>query len=324
MAYRACGKATTRAAAALPRRKSDAGGPAFRWPEDEAPETPRPDVAGEDEKSPEDAVALVLFDDGDDGDRVEAAPPDDDEAAAERPDEAASDGECLDDEEIFLDVDVRRADETGATDAEARGAEEAARDDHEAGDADAEERGAAGAAQDDREAGDAAAGRREDAASDRESLDDEDILLDVDARRADGAGAADAVARGAEDAARDDHDAGDAVAGRPGEARSRARGRSATQGEGRSRSGSRSKSRSRSRSRRPGRRAMHRAPYVVKAKGAVVRAGVALDSDKVVKLPAGTAVVVEAAEQLPDKKTRYLLVEPVVGWVSRGAVAKAR
>ena len=41
------------------------------------------------------------------------------------------------------------------------------------------------------------------------------------------------------------------------------------------------------------------------------------------RLPAGTAVVVEAAEQLPDKKTRYLLVEPVVGWVSRGAVAKA-
>ena len=59
-------------------------------------------------------------------------------------------------------------------------------------------------------------------------------------------------------------------------------------------------------------------------KGAVVRAGVALDSDKVVRLPAGTAVVVEAAEQLPDKKTRYLLVDPVVGWVSRGAVAKAR
>ena len=203
-----------------------------------------------------------------------------------------------------MDVDVRRANEAGATDAEARGAEEAAQDDHEAGDA--------------------VAGRREDAASDRESLDDEDILLDVDARRADGAGAADAVARGAEDAARDDHDAGDAVAARPGEARSRARGRSATQGEGRSRSGSRSKSRSRSRSRRPGRRAMHRAPYVVKAKGAVVRAGVALDSDKIVRLPAGTAVVVEVAEQLPDKKTRYLLVEPVVGWVSRGAVAKAR
>ena len=45
---------------------------------------------------------------------------------------------------------------------------------------------------------------------------------------------------------------------------------------------------------------------------------------QVVRLPAGTAVVVEAAEQLPDKKTRYLLVEPVVGWVSRGAVAKAR
>ena len=58
--------------------------------------------------------------------------------------------------------------------------------------------------------------------------------------------------------------------------------------------------------------------------GAVVRAGVALDSDKVVRLAAGTAVVVDFAEQLPDKKTRYLLVEPVVGWVSRGAVAKAR
>ena len=136
--------------------------------------------------------------------------------------------------------------------------------------------------------------------------------------------AAYAAVFGAATAARDDHDAGDAVAARPGEAGSPARGRSATQGEGRSRSRSRSKSRSRSRSRRPGRRAMHRAPYVVKAKGAVVRAGVALDSDKVVRLPAGTAVVVEAAEQLPDKKARYLLVEPVVGWVSRGAVAKVR
>ncbi|KAH8074368.1 hypothetical protein JL721_1925 [Aureococcus anophagefferens] len=101
-------------------------------PSDEAPETLRPDVAGEDEKSPEDAVALVLFDDGGDGDRVEAVRPDDDEAAAERPDDAASDGECLD-EEIFLDADVQRADEAGAADAEARGAEAAARDDHEAG-----------------------------------------------------------------------------------------------------------------------------------------------------------------------------------------------
>ena len=134
--------------------------------------------------------------------------------------------------------------------------------------------------------------------------------------------AAYAAVFGAATAARDDNDAGDAVAARPGEAGSRARGRSATRGEGRNRSGSRSKSRSRSR--RPGRGAMHRAPYVVKAKGAVVRAGVALDSDKIVRLPAGTAVVVEVAEQLPDKKTRYLLVEPVVGWVSRGAVAKAR
>ena len=59
-------------------------------------------------------------------------------------------------------------------------------------------------------------------------------------------------------------------------------------------------------------------------RGALVRAGVALDSDKVVRLAAGTAVVVDFAEQLPDKKTRYLLVEPVGGWVSRGAVAKAR
>ena len=67
---------------------------------------------------------------------------------------------------------------------------------------------------------------------------------------------------------------------------------------------------------------MHRAPFVVKAKGALVRASVALDSDKVVRLAAGTAVVVDFAEQLPDKKTRYLLVEPVVGWVSRGAVAR--
>ena len=212
LAYRACGKATTRAAAALPRRKRDASGPAFRWPEDEPPPA---DVAGEDEKSPEDAVALVLFDDGGDGDRVEAArPDDDDEAAAERPDDAAPGGEALDDEEVFLDVDARRADEAGP----------------------------------------------------------------------------------------------------------HARGRSATRGEGRSRSRSRSKSRSRSR--RPGRGAMHRAPFVVKAKGALVRAGVALDSDKVVRLAAGTAVVVDFAEQLPDKKTRYLLVEPVVGWVSRGAVAR--
>ena len=30
------------------------------------------------------------------------------------------------------------------------------------------------------------------------------------------------------------------------------------------------------------------------------------------------------AKQLPDKKTRYLIVKPVVGWVSRGAVAEAR
>ncbi|KAH8066911.1 hypothetical protein JL721_7902 [Aureococcus anophagefferens] len=92
--------------------------------------------------------------------------------------------------------------------------------------------------------------------------------------------AAYAAVFGAAAAARDDHDAGDAVAARPGEARSRAGGRSATQGEGRSRSGSRSKSRSRSRSRRPGRRVMHRAPYVVKAKGAVVRAGVASTATK--------------------------------------------
>ncbi|KAH8047272.1 hypothetical protein JL721_12207 [Aureococcus anophagefferens] len=212
LAYRACGKATTRAAAALPRRKRDASGPAFRWPEDEPPPA---DVAGEDEKSPEDAVALVLFDGGGDGDRVEAARPDDDEAAAERPDDAASDGEFLDDEEIFLDADVQRADEAGP----------------------------------------------------------------------------------------------------------RARGRSATRGEGRA-SRSRSRSKSRSRSRRPGRGAMHRALFVVKAKGAVVRAGVALDSDKVVRLAAGMVVVVDFAEQLPDKKTRYLAVEPVVGWVSRGAVAR--
>ncbi|KAH8065097.1 hypothetical protein JL722_2001 [Aureococcus anophagefferens] len=268
-AYHACGKATTRAAAALPRRKSDASGPAFRWPEDKAPP---PDVAGEDEKSPEDAVALVLFDGGGDGDRVEAARPDDDEAAAERPDDAASDGEFLDDEEVFLDADVQRADEAGAADAEERGAEAAARDDHEAGDA--EERGA-----------DAAA-------------------------RSDEAGAADAEERGADAAARSDEEA------------PRARGRSATRGEGRSRSRSRSKSRSRSR--RPGHGAMHRAPYVVKAKGAVVRDGVALDSDKVTRLAAGTEVVVTYAKQLPDKKTRYLIVKPVVGWVSRGAVAEAR
>ena len=69
---------------------------------------------------------------------------------------------------------------------------------------------------------------------------------------------------------------------------------------------------------------MHRAPYVVKAKGAVVREGVALDSDKVTRLAAGTEVVVTYAKQLPDKKTRYLIVKPVVGWVSRGAVAEAR
>ena len=62
------------------------------------------------------------------------------------------------------------------------------------------------------------------------------------------------------------------------------------------------------------------APHAPADAGAVARA---LDSDKVLRLPAGTAVVVEVAEQLPDKKTRYLLVEPVVGWVSRGAVAKA-
>ncbi|KAH8072169.1 hypothetical protein JL720_11211 [Aureococcus anophagefferens] len=182
-AYHACGKATARAAVALPRRKSDAGGPAFRWPEDEAPETPRPDVAGEDEKSPEDAVALVLFDDdGGDGDRVEAVRPDDDEAAAERPDDAASGGSP-------------------------------------------------------------------------ETLSD--YVFSVQAKPED------APVPSYSDAA-----------------------------------------------------------YAA-AKGAVV-AGGALDSDKVLSLPAGTAVVVEVAEQLPDKKTRYLLVEPVVGWVSRGAVAKAR
>ncbi|KAH8069136.1 hypothetical protein JL720_12043 [Aureococcus anophagefferens] len=207
-AYHACGKATTRAAAALPRRKSDASGPAFRWPEDKAPP---PDVAGEDEKSPEDAVALVLFDGGGDGDR--------------------------------------RADEAGAADAEERGPRRRA-DDHEAGDA--EERGADAAARSDEEA-------------------------------------------------------------------PRARGRSATRGEGRSRSRSRSKSRSRSR--RPGHGAMHRAPCVVKAKGAVVRDGVALDSDKVTRLAAGTEVVVTYAKQLPDKKTSPHQAR--VGWV-RGAVAEAR
>ncbi|KAH8046862.1 hypothetical protein JL720_16267 [Aureococcus anophagefferens] len=143
-----------------------------------------------------------------------------------------------------------RADEAGAADAEARGAEAAARDDHEAGDAAAE--------------------RREDAASDRESLD-EDILLDVDARRADGAGAADAEARGAEDAAVES--AGDAIEN-----------------------------------------ALPPPPQPETPR----------TTDKVLSLPAGTAVVVEVAEQLSDKKTRYLLVEPVVGWVSRGAVAKAR
>ncbi|KAH8075812.1 hypothetical protein JL720_10521 [Aureococcus anophagefferens] len=60
LAYRACGKATTRAAAALTRRKRDASGPAFRWPEDEPPRRTSPART----KSPEDAVALVLFDDG--------------------------------------------------------------------------------------------------------------------------------------------------------------------------------------------------------------------------------------------------------------------
>ncbi|KAH8054673.1 hypothetical protein JL722_8614 [Aureococcus anophagefferens] len=178
-----------------------------------------------------------------------------------------------------------RADEAGAADAEARGAEAAARDDHEAGDAAAE--------------------RREDAASDRESLD-EDILLDVDARRADGAGAADAEARGAEDAA----SAGDAIENalppppQPETLSDYAFSVQAKPEDAPVPSYS-------------------DAAYAA-AKGAVVRAGVALDSDKVVSLPAGTAVVVEVAEQLPDKKTRYLLVEPVVGWVSRGAVAKAR
>ncbi|KAH8065092.1 hypothetical protein JL722_1996 [Aureococcus anophagefferens] len=203
-AYHACGKATARAAVALPRRKSDAGGPAFRWPEDEAPETPRPDVAGEDEKSPEDAVALVLFDGGGDGDRVEAARPDDDEAAAERPGDAASDGEFLDDEEILLDVDVRRAD------ADARGAEEA--------------RGAEAAAQDDHEAG-----TRRRATGGRglrprpETLSD--YVFSVQAKPEDApapsySDAAYAAVFGAAAAARDDHDAGDAVAARPGEARS--------------------------------------------------------------------------------------------------------
>ena len=207
---------------------------------------------------------------------------------------------------FVLDVDARRADGTGAADAEARGAEDAAVE----------------------SAGDAIENAFEEPPPPQpETLSD--YVFSVQAKPEDApapsySDAAYAAVFGAATAARDDHDAGDAVAARPGEARSRARGRSATQGEGRSRSGSRSKSRSRSRSRRPGRRAMHRAPYVVKDKGAVVRAGVALDSDKVTRLPAGTAVVVEATEQLPDKKTRYLLVEPVVGWVSRGAVAKAR
>ncbi|KAH8069139.1 hypothetical protein JL720_12046 [Aureococcus anophagefferens] len=326
-AYHACGKATARARWPPPeKRRGRARLPMARG---RGAGNPRPDVAGEDEKSPEDAVALVLFDGGGDGDRVEAAPDDD------------GGGGATGRRGLRRGVPRRRRDPPRRRrPAGGRGRARRRRRDDEAGAADAEERGAAGAAQDDREAGDAAAGRREDAASDRESLDDEDILLDVDARRADGTGAADAEARGAEDAAvesagdaienafeeppppqpetlsdyvfsvqakpedapapsysdaayaavfgaataaRDDHDAGDAVAARPGEARSRAR-RSATQGEGRSRSGSR---------------------------------------DKVVRLPAGTAVVVEVAEQLPDKKTRYLLVEPVVGWVSRGAVAKA-
>ncbi|KAK7250314.1 hypothetical protein SO694_0000736 [Aureococcus anophagefferens] len=170
------------------RRKSDAGGPAFRWPEDEAPETPRPDVAGEDEKSPEDAVALVLFDDGGDGDRVEAARPTTTtkRRRSDRTTRPPATG-VLDDEEVFLDADVQRADEAGAADAEARGR---------------------GAAQDDREAGTrrrAAGGRGLRPRVPRR----EDILLDVDARRADGTGAADAEARGAEDAAVES--AGDAI-----------------------------------------------------------------------------------------------------------------
>ncbi|KAK7241267.1 hypothetical protein SO694_00050010 [Aureococcus anophagefferens] len=48
--------------------------------------------------------------------------------------------------------------------------------------------------------------------------------------------------------------------------------------------------------------------------------------DKVTRLAAGTEVVVTYAKQLPDKKTRYLIVKPspVVGWVAGGAVAEAR
>ena len=62
---------------------------------------------------------------------------------------------------------------------------------------------------------------------------------------------------------------------------------------------------------------MHRAPYVVKDKGAVVRAGVALDSDKVVRLPAGTAVVVAPVGSVEYKGKTVKFCDGKVGPTSQ-------
>ena len=69
---------------------------------------------------------------------------------------------------------------------------------------------------------------------------------------------------------------------------------------------------------------MERATFVVKAKGAVVRSGVDLDSDRVTRLDAGSAVVVDFADDTVDGKARYRVVEPAAGWVSATSLSRAR
>ena len=110
---------------------------------------------------------------------------------------------------------------------------------------------------------------------------------------------------------------------RPAESEgARDRGRSGARDESVRRSKRSSRSRSKSRTRVRG--SMDRATFVVKAKGAVVRSGVELGSDRVTKLDAGTAVVVDFAEDTSDGKCRYRVVAPAAGWVSATSLSRQK
>ena len=106
----------------------------------------------------------------------------------------------------------------------------------------------------------------------------------------------------------DDADA-ERTEGPPTGARGRTLKKHGTRGRSKSR-GSRSRSRDRS-------------TFVVKAKGAVVRAAVDLGSAKVAKLAEGAVVVVDRTEETSEGKVRYHIAGPPGGWISAASCRRA-